>query len=338
MRTPRQAAVRLALLAAVVGLIIVLIVQAIERPVAGSTTTYQARFGDVFGLKENADVRVRGVQVGKVTDIGLSEEGQAVVEFTVLDGYRLREPDLIAVKFQNLTGQRYLALEKSEEEGPELDPDEMVTHTVDSFDITTVFNGLRPLLREADPAVYNRLATNVTALIEGSEDRVTPVMRDIAALASFADDRSALMSTIVGNLESLSDQLQGRSGNLENILRVFHSIFTPLVTRMGEFLVLVEKGAVEMTQISHTVDALSRLLLGATDSNDEFTRRVGEVIPDPSTAVRTLSVLPGIFEGLNTLIPTTDPERQCSNGTVALPVTADVLLNGRQLTVCNGGA
>ncbi|WP_067852007.1 MlaD family protein [Nocardia shimofusensis] len=338
MRTPGQAALRLGVLACVVVAIIVLVVQAIQRPVSGSTTTYRADFGDVFGLKENTDVRLRGVQIGKVVDIAISENSRAIVEFTVLDEYRLRAPDRLAIKFQNLTGQRYLELERAAEDAPELDPRELVTHTVDSFDITIVFNGLKPLLREADPAVYNRLAMNVAAVIDGSEDSVTPVMRDIATLATYAEDRSALMSTILTNLQSLSDQLQGRSQNLENILKVFHSIFTPLVTRMGEFLDLVEKGALEMSEVGRTVNALARLGLGATDYKDEFTRRVSEVIPDPAIAMRTLSVLPGVFEGLNALIPNTDPQRQCGNGLLPLPITADVLLHGRQLVVCNGGA
>ncbi|MET7769489.1 MlaD family protein [Nocardia sp. NPDC005366] len=336
MKTPRQAALRLSLLAAVVVAIIVLVVQAIERPVGGETVAYRAQFGDVFGLQQNADVRLRGVQVGKVTAIELTGDGHALVRFTLLTEYRLREVDRIAVKFQNLTGQRYLALERGATSGMEVASDTVFTNTVDSFDITTVFNGLRPLLREADPAVYNQLATNVAAMIDGSEASMTPVLRDIATLASYADNRTELMTTILGNLQSLSDKLRGRSENLENILRVFHSIFMPIASRMGEFLVLMDKGSLEMTEVTRTADALARLFLGAENVSDDLTRRIGEVIPDSATAVRTLTLLPGLLEGLNKLIPSTDPARQCSNGTVALPITAEVLISGRQLTICNG--
>ena len=337
MTTSRQAAIRLALVLVAVLAVIVLIVQAIQRPVDGSTTRYQAVFGDVFGLRENADVRLRGVQIGKITGVSISDDYQAVVDLTIQDDYRLRESDRLLVKMQNLTGQRYLELELGDGGAPELDPDQPVTNTVDSFDITTVFNGLRPLLRETDPAVYNSLATNVAALVDGSETSPTPVLRDIATMATYAEDRSVVMSTILDNLISLDVQLRGRSGNLQNMLEVFHSIFTPLVSRMSEFLQLVKLGAVEFTQIGETVDLLSRIGLGARDRHDDFIRRTDESYADPAPLIEAYQRLPGILGGINALIPGSDPGLQCSGGGVPVPIEAEVLLQGRQLVVCEEG-
>lgn len=334
MTSTRNAAIRLALVLVAVIAIIALIVQAIQRPVDGSTTRYQAEFGDVFGLRENSDVRLRGVQIGKVTSVTVNDENRAVVDLTVRDDYRLREGDQLLVKMQNLTGQRYLELELGPGGAPELDPDQTVTNTVDSFDITTVFNGLKPLLREADPAVYNSLATNVVALVEGSETSPTPVLRDIATLATYAEDRSTVMSTILDNLTRLDVQLRGRSGNLQNMLEVFHSIFTPLVTRLGEFLQLVKLGAVEFTQIGETVDLLSRIGLGATDRHDDFIRRVDQSYADPTPVIEAYQRLPGILGGVRALIPTSDPQYSCSGGGFPVPVGAEILLEGRQLIVC----
>ncbi|MGW0248364.1 MlaD family protein [Nocardia goodfellowii] len=336
MRTPREAACRLGLLLLVVIGIIILVVQAIARPVGGETRSYHAEFGDVFGLQKNADVRVRGVQVGKVTDIALTPQHRARVRFTLRTDHRLRESDRLAIKFQNLTGQRYVAVEPGDGSGSYVDPAVAIGNTVDSFDITTVFNGLRPLLNEADPAVYNRLVSNLAAVIEGNQHDLAPVLRDVAALASYADDRAAVLSLIVDNLQTLSNRLRGRSENLENILRVFHSIFMPVADRMDEFLSLMGKGSVEISEIVHAADALSRLLLGARDSSDDLTRRIHEAIPDPTEAVRSLWVLPGVLEGLNAVIPGGEADGQCSNGVLAVPVTAEVLLAGRRLTICNG--
>lgn len=334
MITSRNAAIRLALVFLAVIAVIALIVQAIQRPVDGSTTRYQAVFGDVFGLREHSDVRLRGVQVGKVTDISISEDYRAVVELTVQDQYRLRESDRLLVKMQNLTGQRYLELEPGDTTAPELDPEQPVTNTVDSFDITMVFNGLRPLLRDADPAVYNSLATNVAALVEGSETSPTPVLRDIATLSTYAEDRSLLMSQILDNLTALDTSLRGRSGNLQNMLEVFHSIFTPLVTRLEEFLALVELGAIEFTQIGETVDLLARIGLGATDRHDDFIRRTDESYADPAPVIEAYRRLPGILGGINALIPTSDPQLQCTAGGAPVPIQAEVLLQGRNLVVC----
>lgn len=336
MTTPRAAAIRLLLLFAVVVLIVVLVVQAIRRPVDGETLTYRADFGDVFGLQTNADVRLRGVQVGKVTGITVTPAHRAEVEFTLLDEYRLRPADEIAVKMQNLTGQRYLALTRGVD-GDYLDPAHPVTNTIDSFDITVVFNGLRPLLREADPEVYNQLTRSLVAVIEGNDDDMAPLLRDIATLVGYASDRTAVLSTIVHNLDALSEQLRGRSGNLENILRVFHSLFMPVASRMTEFLSLMDKGSVEMTEIVRTADALSRLLLGAADAQDRLTERIREAIPDSTAVVRSLSALPGLLESLSALVPATDPGMRCSAGELPVPIEARVLLAGRPVTLCRGG-
>ncbi|OLT45675.1 mammalian cell entry protein [Gordonia sp. CNJ-863] len=336
MKTPRQAAIRLAILGVVAAVIVALIVQAIQRPVEGETVDYQATFGDVFGLTQNADVRLRGVQIGKVTGIELTDDARAEVGFHIQDEHRLRASDKLAIRFQNLAGQRYVEVIRGDASAPVIADGAMVTETADSFDITTVFNGLRPLLTAADPEVYNRLATNLVALIDGGSDDMTPVLKDISVLASYANDRAAVMETIVGNLEAISTEIGGRSANLSAVLKVFHSIFLPIATRMEEFISLMDKGSVELAEIARITGALSLLGLGATDIEDDLTRRIDEVIPDTTAAVRSLSLLPGLLDGLNQLIPNANPARSCSNGTFAMPIAADVLMAGRQLTVCKG--
>ncbi|MCR8898645.1 MlaD family protein [Gordonia sp. GONU] len=336
MKSPRQAAIRLAILGVAAALIITLIVQAIQRPVAGQTVDYRATFGDVFGLTQNADVRLRGVQIGKVTGIDLTDDARAEVSFHIQDEHRLRTSDKLSIRFQNLTGQRYIELIRGEEAAPAVADGALVTNTADSFDITTVFNGLRPLLSAADPEVYNRLATSLVALIDGGSSDMTPVLKDVSLLTSYASDRTAVMETIVGNLERISKEINGRSENLAAILKVFHSIFIPIATRMEEFLSLMGKGSIELSEILRVTDALSLMGLGATGTTDDVTQKISEVIPDTTAAVKSLSMLPGVLEGLNQLIPKANPASSCSNGTFSMPVAATVLMNGRALTVCKG--
>ncbi len=63
---------RLVVFAAVMIALLVVVAQAIQRPVAGETTTLHAIFTDASGLKTADDVRMYGVPVGKVTRITLA--------------------------------------------------------------------------------------------------------------------------------------------------------------------------------------------------------------------------------------------------------------------------
>jgi len=49
--------------------LLALIADAITQPVEAKTRTYTAEFTDVSGLNDGADVRVRGVRMGKVQTI-----------------------------------------------------------------------------------------------------------------------------------------------------------------------------------------------------------------------------------------------------------------------------
>ncbi len=63
---PRAALWRLLIAAVVSVVLLIVIANEIRQPVDAATRTYNAEFTDVSGLSDGADVRVRGVRVGKV--------------------------------------------------------------------------------------------------------------------------------------------------------------------------------------------------------------------------------------------------------------------------------
>src|ERR1700743_3775701 len=75
---------------------------------------YQAVFTNISGLKSGNFVRIAGVEVGKVGDLTLHRDGTVTVGFAVDKGVRLTEGTKAVVRYENLIGDRYLALE----EGP----------------------------------------------------------------------------------------------------------------------------------------------------------------------------------------------------------------------------
>src|ERR1700761_1226601 len=77
-------------------------------------TGYQAVFTNISGLKSGNFVRIAGVEVGKVGDLSLHRDGTVPVGFAVDTGGRLTEGAKTGVRYENLIGDRYLALD----EGP----------------------------------------------------------------------------------------------------------------------------------------------------------------------------------------------------------------------------
>jgi phospholipid/cholesterol/gamma-HCH transport system substrate-binding protein len=78
----------------------------------GKEVRYRAQFSNVSGLESGNFVRIAGVEVGKVHTISISDDGTAVVEFSTDDTVVLTEGSTAVVRYANLIGGRYLALQE----------------------------------------------------------------------------------------------------------------------------------------------------------------------------------------------------------------------------------
>ncbi len=74
--------------------------------------TYTAEFHTVSGLENGNFVRIAGVEVGKVRNITIRDDGIALVDFGVDASVVLTEGSRAVIRYRNLIGERYLALEE----------------------------------------------------------------------------------------------------------------------------------------------------------------------------------------------------------------------------------
>ena len=133
----------------------------LQRSVDGDTNSYSATFSDVLGLKAGDDVRISGVRVGRVEAIDLDENNDARVDFIVEGDQTLYGNTKALVRYQNLIGQRYVALAPGDqgdptplEEGAEIP----LERTEPSFDISALLNGFEPLFAVLSPEQVNDLS------------------------------------------------------------------------------------------------------------------------------------------------------------------------------------
>jgi len=86
---------------------------------SGEEQSYTAIFNDATSLNRGDDVRMAGVKVGTVQDVSVTDNRLAKVKFTVRKGIRIDAGTVIQLKFRNLVGQRYMAVEQPVLSGPD---------------------------------------------------------------------------------------------------------------------------------------------------------------------------------------------------------------------------
>src|ERR1700743_3554839 len=118
-----------------------------------SENTSKAQFANVSGLEGGNFVRIAGVEVGKVKNITIEPDSTVLVEFTAADRVVLTEGTRAAIRFADLTGGRYVALEEGAGNIRRLSPGGTIplARTEPALDLDALIGGFRPLFRALDP-------------------------------------------------------------------------------------------------------------------------------------------------------------------------------------------
>ncbi|MGX1778829.1 MCE family protein [Nocardia brasiliensis] len=336
--TIRGVLLRLGLFTAVMLALLALVATAIMRPVQGETTDYRAEFTDASGLRTGDDVRMFGVQVGKVTAIEL-HDAQALVRFTIQQDRPVFAGSVFAIRYQSLTGQRYIDVRQPDSPGERLGSGSRIgtDKTVPSFDITQLFNGLEPVLAEFSPGALNKFAENVLAVIQGNGSGIGPTLDAFEKMSRYVNDRQTLLSTIVSNLQGISDQIGGRSPYLITLLRGLAEVFTVFRDKVA--------GLIDFAMVAPSaLGPLNNMLatLGFTEHrNPNLEQDLRRLFPNPQEALDLLGRLPGLLQAFDNLLPSPRAtagsiDLTCARGPAAVPAPFAVLIAGQRISICNG--
>ncbi|AYF79595.1 MCE family protein [Nocardia yunnanensis] len=311
------------------------IIVAIQRPINGHTIDLEATFTDASGLHTNDDVRMFGVAVGKVSAIDLVD-GRARVRFTVQRDRPVYDSSTLAIRYQNLTGQRYVDIKQPDHPGTRLTAGASIgaEHTIPSFDITALFNGMEPVLAEFSPDALNHFMSNAIAVIEGDGTAVGTTLDAIEKLSAYVSDRQAVISLLLRNFEQVAQHLGGKSPEAATLIKGISDVFVNLQKQF--------EGLMDFVNVAPSVlGPLNSLLarLGFTQpDNPDLQQDLRYLFPDPQTTVDLLNRLPGLLQSLIALLPATPAgvDRTCSKGSAEVPAPLAVLIGGQRVSICKG--
>jgi phospholipid/cholesterol/gamma-HCH transport system substrate-binding protein len=187
----------------------------------GAGREYQAIFSSASMIEKGDDVRVAGVSVGEVKEVEHHERNHALVTFRVKADVPLTTASRAEVRFLNLVGDRYLALEAgNDQEAEPLDEDEPLpmTQTSPALDLTTLFNGFKPLFQALEPDDVNELSLNLVQVLQGEGGTVQGLLQKTASLTTTLADRDQLIGDVVDNLTTTLDTVDSRSEQLTSLV------------------------------------------------------------------------------------------------------------------------
>ncbi|MEV6221053.1 MlaD family protein [Nocardia fluminea] len=252
----------------VAALLIWMVRVTLQRDVTGDTHSYSAVFSDVSGLRVGDDVRVAGVQVGRVDSIRIHGPHAEV-------GFRIQRDQLVygntiaSVTYQNLIGQRYLGLSRAESGDPAtLEPGARIPleRTEPSFDLSGLLNGFQPLFSALDPQDVDNLTSALIRALQGNDGAVAALITETATLVQSFAGPDQILGALIDNLSAVMTTLAGQSAGLQTTFAQTRKIFDALESRRDTLLD-------QTTRISTVVADAAAVVDGAGPSLTEFMNR-----------------------------------------------------------------
>jgi phospholipid/cholesterol/gamma-HCH transport system substrate-binding protein len=213
----------------VTGLATAVLAISIANTGVGDTIGYSARFTDATALAPGDDVRISGVRVGQVEELDVVDQHIALVRFSV-DRSRPLPADVTAtIKYRNMIGQRYLALERGPAGGT-LPPGAEIPleRTTPALDLTDLFNGFKPLFAALSPDEVNRLSAEIVQVLQGEGGTVQSLLAHTASLTSTLASRDQVIGEVITNLNSVLDTVNANGDALATLVSTLQQLVSGL--------------------------------------------------------------------------------------------------------------
>ncbi len=211
--------------------------------VFSSTDTFYARYKEVDGLGLSNFVKIKGLNVGRVTDLVLEEgnQGEIIVEFTVDENFKLPKGTIARIISSDLLGTKAINLELSDTTIYYQNGDTLVSALQESLSksvqaellpvkqkaenllssIDSVLTIIRSIFNEQTTKDIkqsvssitstlnhiNKSAENVEGLLVQNTTRIDRIFSNIESITLMLKNNEENISAVLSNLNNISDTL-----------------------------------------------------------------------------------------------------------------------------------
>ncbi|MGE0214840.1 MCE family protein [Mycolicibacterium sp.] len=263
----------------------------------GDDARYFAEFRNVSGLKTDDMVRIAGVEVGQVKNISFNPDATLRVELTTDHSVVLTESTRAAIRYDNVIGGRYLALEEGEPGAAALAPGATIplARTQPALDLDSVIGGFRPLFRALDPEQVNDLSAQLISALQGQGPTIASFLRQAGAVTNTLADRDVLVGQVVDNLNVVLGSLGSQSDRLDVAVTSLSELVHGLAERradLSDALAYTDAAAASVADLLAASREPLRAVVRQTD------RAAGIAVADHDYLDNLLTTLPAKYRAL----------------------------------------
>jgi phospholipid/cholesterol/gamma-HCH transport system substrate-binding protein len=285
-----------------------------ELPFIKRTSDYSAYFAEAGGIKPGSEVRVSGLEVGKVSDVQLDGD-KVLVDFTVRKGLALGDRTEAAIKTETVLGTKMLEV-TPRGDGSLAGPIPL-DRTISPYDLPTALGDLTTAISGLDT---EQLSSSLTTLADTFRDTPPDLKIALEGVARFSDTlntRDAQLRNLLANANKVTGVLAKRSDQIAGLVVNANALLGELLTQrqsidalMGNLTAVSQQisavVADNRTQLKPAVDKLNGVLSILDNHEKEVQRTLyllrryamsfGEVLGSgPFFKASLVNLIPGQF-------------------------------------------
>jgi phospholipid/cholesterol/gamma-HCH transport system substrate-binding protein len=262
-----------------------------------SDVLYRANFTNVSGLHGGQIVRIGGVEVGKVKNMSIQRDSSVLVEFSADQSVVLTEGTKAVIRYDDLIGGRYLALEEGAGGTRKLNAGDTIplSRTSPALDLDALIGGFRPLFRALDPDQVNALSSQLISAFQGQGDTIGSFLEQTAALTTKLADRDQLIGQVIVNLNTVLGSVGDQSTQFAKAVDSLAQLVQTMAGRKQDISNSLANGNAAADSIT---DLLTRARPPLQKVVHETDRTAGIVVGDKEYMDKLLETLPDKYRAL----------------------------------------
>jgi ABC-type transporter Mla subunit MlaD len=273
--------------------------------------TYEVKipFNEATQLAEQSDVRISGVNVGKVQKIELSPDGDQAWATTAIDAQYapLPEDTRAILRTKTLLGETYIELSPGDRQGTELEdggvlPEANIAESVQLDEIFRTFDArtraaFQEWMQESAVSITGQ-GQNLSYAIGGLE----PTFTEFDRLFRVLDSQRLAVGQLFSNGATTFQALRGREGELGDLIESSNAVFQTTARRNRDIEALFRAFPTFLDESRLTLSRLKDFSENANPLMKQLVPAAEELSPTLITISKLAPEAKAFFEGLGPVI------------------------------------